>query len=90
MLPTEQPIFEVERYLAKSHRCETQKAIEIILRIGVDICDSHVSCPETTLAERHLSRKPLDMSRSASGGYGSIGIDMELFRRGLQAVAINK
>lgn len=49
-LPTEQPILEVERYRAKSHRCEPQEAIDIILRIGIDLSDCHVACPEITLA----------------------------------------
>src|SRR5450631_2010065 len=69
-LPSEQPVFEVERHLAKSHGCEPKEAIEIILRIGVDVCDCHVVCAEITLTEQHLSRKPPDMSPSAnSGGY---------------------
>src|SRR5438034_7032738 len=69
-IPPEQPIFEIERHPAKSHCCEPKKAIEIILRIGVDIGDCHVACPEITLFERHLSGKPPDMSPStSSGGY---------------------
>ena len=89
--PSEQPIFEVERHLAEPHGCEPKEAIEIILRIRVDISDSHVVYSQIALLQPYFSGKPPDMSPLASrGGYGNIRIDVELCQRGPQPVAIDK
>lgn len=50
-LPSEQPIFEVKRHLAKSHFCESQETIKSILRIGVNIGDRNAPCPYVVFAE---------------------------------------
>src|ERR1051326_1319525 len=68
-IPSEKPIFEVERHFAESHLCKSQETIEIILRVGVYICDGNATRTEIVRAEQHTCAKPSYVSHPAGTGY---------------------